>query len=149
MGRPLYSAAVHGFFFFLLFFHRLFSAVLDLMSTILPWCGLTANLECITEMCCTRLAEIQDVKIRHLRTIAQGCRAISLHLRHLSTIGKKLSNSNISSTRPHNMVNFGPLTAEIGWRVWRTPANFNRFRVLASLLHQRRSTEVNQISHDV
>jgi len=23
------------------------------------------------------------------------------------------------------MVNFGPLTAEIGWRVWGTPANFN------------------------
>jgi len=33
------------------------------------------------------------------------------------------------------MVNFGPLTAEICWRVWGTPANFNRFRVLAALLH--------------
>ena len=41
------------------------------------------------------------------------------------------------------MVNFGPLAAEIGWRVWGTPANFNGFRVLASLLHRRRSTEVN------
>ena len=29
-------------------------------------------------------------KIRHLRTIAQGCRAISLQLKHVSTIGKKL-----------------------------------------------------------
>ena len=28
-------------------------------------------------------------------------------------------------TCPHNMVNFGPLTAEIGWRVWGTPENFN------------------------
>jgi len=35
-------------------------------------------------------------------------------------------------------------TAEIGWRVWGTPANFNGYRVLASLLHRRRSTEVNQ-----
>jgi len=33
------------------------------------------------------------------------------------------------------MVNFGPLTAEICWRVWGTPANFNEFRVLAALLH--------------
>ena len=37
-------------------------------------------------------------------------------------------NSNISSTSPHNMVNFGPLMAEIGWRVWGNPANFNQFR---------------------
>ena len=52
-------------------------------------------------------------------------------------------NSNISSTCPHNMTNFGPLVAEICWRVWGTPANFNGFRVLASLLQQRRSPEAN------
>ena len=57
-------------------------------------------------------------------------------------------NSNIS-TCPHNMVNFGSLTAEICWRVWGTLANFNRFRVLASLLHRRRSTEVNKTLQDV
>jgi len=33
------------------------------------------------------------------------------------------------------MVNFGPLTAEIGSGVWGTRANFNVFRVLAALLH--------------
>jgi len=32
-------------------------------------------------------------------------------------------------------VNFGPLAAEICWRVWGTPVNFNGFRVLAALLH--------------
>jgi len=48
---------------------------------------------------------------------------------------KNLLNINISSTCPHNMVNLGLLTAEIGWRVWVTPVNFNGFRVLASLLH--------------
>jgi len=44
-----------------------------------------------------------------------------------------LLSSNISSTSPHNMVNFGTstLTAEIGWRVLGTPANFNGFRLLA------------------
>jgi len=46
-----------------------------------------------------------------------------------------LLNSNISSICPDNMVNFGQLTAEICWRVWGTPANFNGFRVLAALLH--------------
>jgi len=38
----------------------------------------------------------------------------------------------------------GPLMAEIGSGIWGTPANFNEFRVLASLLHQRRATEINQ-----
>ena len=33
------------------------------------------------------------------------------------------------------MVSFGLLPAEICWRVWGTPANFNGFRVLAALLH--------------
>jgi len=33
------------------------------------------------------------------------------------------------------MVNFDPLTAEIRWRVWGIPANFNGYRVFAALLH--------------
>jgi len=63
--------------------------------------------------------------------------------------GKNVLNSNISSICLHNIVNSGPLTAEIGWRVWGTSANFNGFRVLASLLHRRRSTDVDQTLHDV
>jgi len=38
---------------------------------------------------------------------------------------KSLLSSNISSTCPHNMVNFGPLVGEIGAVVWGTPADFN------------------------
>jgi len=45
-----------------------------------------------------------------------------------------LLSSNMSSTCPHNMVNFGPLAAEIVSLVWGTPANFNGFSVLAALL---------------
>jgi len=45
---------------------------------------------------------------------------------------------------PHNMANFGPLTAEICWRVWGTPESLNGFRVLPSLLQRRRSSEANQ-----
>jgi len=36
------------------------------------------------------LLKIQDAKNRHLGTIAQLCRTISLHLRYVSTIRKKL-----------------------------------------------------------
>ena len=48
---------------------------------------------------------------------------------------KNLLSSNISYRCPHNMVNFGPLAAEIVSLVWGTPANFNGFRVLAALLY--------------
>jgi len=47
---------------------------------------------------------------------------------------KNLLSSNISSTCADNMVNFGPLAAEIVSGVWGTPATFNGFRVLVALL---------------
>ena len=83
-------------------------------------------------------------KNRHLGTISQVCRAISLQLRHASTIEKSLLDNNTSSTCPHNMANFGPLTADIGSGVWDTPANFNGFRVLAALLHSTVVVGVSQ-----
>ena len=48
---------------------------------------------------------------------------------------KNMLSSNTCSTCPYNMVNFGPLMAEILSLVQGTPANFNGFRVLAALLH--------------
>jgi len=83
-------------------------------------------------------------KNRHLVTIPQLCRIISLQLRHVSTIGKNLLSSSISTTCPHNMVNFGPLAAEIVTLVWGTPGNFNRFRILAALLHSTLVVGVSQ-----
>jgi len=109
------------------------------------WCGLSANLECRSEMCCTRLAGNTGRKSewRKKSLSAQICRAISSQLRHVSTIRKNLLNSNISSTCPHNMVNFGPLAVEICWRVWGTPANFNGFasclRYCSDVAHRRRT----------
>jgi len=103
----------------------------------------------MSEMCCTRLAGNAGPKNRRLRTIAQLRRAMSSQLRHVSTTGKILLNISIYSRCPHNMANFGLLMAEIGWRVWGTLANFNEFRVLASLLQRRRSPEANQTLHDV
>jgi len=93
-------------------------------------------------MCCTRLAE--NTGRKKIAILAPLCRAISSQIRHVSTIGKKLLNINTSSICPHNMVNFGPITAEICWRVWGTPANFNGFRVLAALLHGTPAVGVSQ-----
>ena len=59
-------------------------------------------------------------KNRQLGTIPQLCRAISSQLRHVPyrQSEKNLLSINMSSTCPHNIVNFGPLTAEIGSGVW-------------------------------
>jgi len=95
-------------------------------------------------MWCTWLAEIQDAKChknRHLHTIAQLCPAIYSE--------KNLLSSNISPTCSHNMANFGPLAAETVSGLWGTTANFNGFRVLASLVERRCSPEANQTLHDV
>jgi len=50
----------------------------------------------------------------------------------------------MSSRCPHNIVNLGPLAAEIGLPVWGTPANFSSFRVLAALLHGSQVVGVSQ-----
>jgi len=57
--------------------------------------------------------QIQDAKSRqnrHLGTIAQLSGYIFATKARIDN-GKKLLNSNSSSTCPHNMANFGPLTA--------------------------------------
>jgi len=84
------------------------------------------NLECRSEICCTRLAadtgRKKVAKNRRLDSIAQLRRATSSQLRHASTIRKNLLSSNTSSTCSYNMVNFGPLVTEILSLVWGTPA---------------------------
>jgi len=90
------------------------------------------------------MCKIHFVSTVQLRIIAQVCRAIPSELRHVSTIGKNLLNSNTSTTCPDNMANFGLLTAEICWQLWGTPANINGFRVLAALLHGTLVVGVNQ-----
>jgi len=59
---------------------------------------------------------------------------------------KNLLSSNMSSRRPHNMVNIGPLTAENDWRVWGTPSYFSGYRVLAALglLHGSQVVGISQ-----
>jgi len=63
---------------------------------------------------------------------------------HIDNRKKNLLSSNMSSRRPHNIVNFGPLAAEIGLQVWGTPANFSGFRDLPALLHGSQVVSVSQ-----
>ena len=62
----------------------------------------------------------------------------------IDTIGKKLVMQQYVLQMSHDMVNFGPLVAEIDPVVWGTPANFHGFRVLAALLHGSQVVGVSQ-----
>ena len=100
----------------------------------------------MSEMCCTQLAEnagrkkiSKNSRSGHHRTTLLGC--VFTTKACIDNRKKNLLNS--------NMVNFGPLTAEIGLGVCSTPTDFNGFRVLLSLQRRRRSPEANQSLHDV
>ena len=82
---------------------------------------------------------MQKSPCAHHRTTLSGCIIATETCidNRKNFLNSNISSRNISSTCPHNNVNVGPLTAEIGSGVWGTPANFNGFRVLASLLHRR------------
>jgi len=128
------------------FFPRLISAVADLevYHTSSHDVALSANLECMSEMCCTRLAANTGCKKSpsvHPRTILSDY--IFATKACIGNREKNLLNSIISSTCRHNMMNVGPLMAEIGSGIWGVPTNFNGFRVLALLLHRCRSVEVS------
>ena len=91
-------------------------------------------------MRCTRLAAntgrkkiAKNRQSRHHRTTLLGY--IFATKACIDNPKKNFLSSNISSTCPHNMVNFSPLAADIVSLVWGTPGNFNGFRVLAALLH--------------
>jgi len=69
-------------------------------------------------------------KNRHLRTIAQLCRAISLQLKHISTIGKKLSKWQYLL---HMFLQYGELRPTNGWDLF------------ASLGHPSKSQPVSRL----
>jgi len=101
----LSSSSIFQFFLFSLLY--LSCRRLDVYHTSTQ-CGLSANLGCRSETCCTWLTEnTQDAKkspkIRHLRTIAQLCRVIASHLSHISTIGKKLVKQQYLPPRPYKL----------------------------------------------
>jgi len=121
----LYNRAGHYIFalWFLLFsfFPRLISAVAK---------------------CAARgLLEMQDPKnCQKFAIWALSHNFVGLYLQ----LEKNLLNSNVSPTWSHNMVNFGPLAAEICCRVWGTPAHLSGFRVLVALLQGTLAVGVSQ-----
>jgi len=82
-------------------------------------------------MCCTRLAgntgRKNDSKIVISAPSHNFVGCIFATKAYIGNRKKNLLSSNTFSTCPRNMVNFGPLAAEMGSGVWGTPANFNGF----------------------
>ena len=74
----------------------------------------------------------QNRHLHHRTTLSDNFYATKAHNDNRK---KNFLSSNISSRCCHNMVNFGPLAAEIDPVAWGIPANFNGFRVLAALMH--------------
>jgi len=79
-GHPIWQAIIFcscGFFFFLFVAYSQQSQI-GCLPYFHRWCGLSANLERMSEMCYTRLAEIQEAKITqkspsaHYRTTLSG-----------------------------------------------------------------------------
>jgi len=94
-GRSLYfdpvvsSSSFSSIFFYLLLLSSSFFLAYSQPSQIgcLPyfptWCGLSANLKCRSETCCTRLAEIYDAKDHQKFVIwAPSHNFVALYLRN-------------------------------------------------------------------
>ena len=107
------------------------------------WCGLSVNLECMSEMFCTWLAgntgAKKSPKIRHLGTITQLLSGYILATNAVSTIGKNSSNSNTFSTYPDN----GELRPTNGWDLLASlgyPSKFQRVSRLGSVTARHSSS---------
>jgi len=108
-------------------------------------------------MCCTWLAEIQDAKMMQKIAIwAPSHNFVGLCLRNWGIYRqseKYLLSSNISSTCPHNMVNFGLLAAEIDRKFGATQllstasASWPRYCTAVSSEHQPNFAAVNRERH--
>jgi len=94
---------------------------------------------------------MQDQKIAkkspsgHHRTNLSDYRGLSSQLRHAHIDNRKEPVKH--QYLPHMSSQYGefrPIAAEIYWRVWGIPANFNGFRVLAALQHVTLVVAVSQ-----
>jgi len=91
---------------------------------------------------------MQNAKNRQKFAIwAPSYKFVGLYLRKWGTYwqSEKMLNNNINTTCLHNMVNFGPLTAEICWWVWSTQqisTDFASWLRYCNDVAQRRSTKL-------
>ena len=141
-GHTYFHPVVSSFIlFFFISSPNLSGRTLDVYHTSTHGVALVRIYSCMSGMCCTRLAENtgrkNDAKTRHLGTIAQLCRVISLQLRHVSTIGKKTCYTEIS---PHMSLQYGELRPISGWDRFVSlghPSKFQRLSRLRSFVIAR------------
>jgi len=141
--RTLYFAAVVSIFFSLSSF---FLAYFQSETAFLPYfharCGLSANLECISEMHCTWLTENTGcknyAKTRHLHTIVQLCWAISLQLRYVSTIKKIVKQQYL-----HMFSQCGELQPTNSWDWLTSMGNPSKFQPVSRLGFVTAPTSLN------
>jgi len=127
------------------FFPRLLSAVADgCLPYFHTWCALSANLECMSEMCCMRLAENTGrknyAKNRHPRTIARLCRAVSSQLRHVSTMGKTLVKRQYLF---HLSSQYAELWSIYGWDLFTSLGHPSKFQRVSRLGFVTAPTSLN------
>jgi len=99
----------------------------------------------MSETCCTQLtgnAGRKKSPSAHHRTTLSGC--IFTTKARIDNRKKKLVKQQYLPHVSSQYCELGPLEAEIHWRVWGTPANFNGFCVLAALLHGSQVVGVSQ-----
>jgi len=101
-----------GFFFYLLFFVAYSQpSQIGCLPYFHTWCGLSANLGCRSETCCTRPAENAGRKNRQNSPSAHHRTTLSSYIfttkARIDNRKKNLLSSNISPTCPYNMANFG------------------------------------------
>jgi len=108
-------------------------------------CGPSANLECMSEMCCTRLAEKyrtqRSPKNRHLRTIAELRRVISSQIRHVLTIGKKTFVKH--QYLLHMSLQYGELRPTNGWDLLENLGHPSKFQRVSRLGFVTAPTSLN------
>jgi len=163
-GRPSRWALAHilvlSFSIFFLSSPNLSHCRLDVYhtSTHDVGCGLSANLERMSEMCCTWLARNagpkKSPKICHLGTIVQLSGAISSQIGHVLTTAattcmywqseKNLLNSNTSPTCPHDMVNLWRTNSWDPFRSLEHPNKFQRVSHLGSVTARHLVVGVSQ-----
>jgi len=146
--KKVFMAALHnrfehyifpcGFFFLLFSSPNLSRHTLDVCHTSTHGVALVPIKDAGLKRAARGSLKIQDAikkpEIRHLGIIAQLCLAISLKLRHILTIRKKLVKWQYLLQMSSQYGELGPLAAEIDPEMCGTPANFSGFHVLAVLL---------------
>jgi len=127
--RTLYFCPVVSFYLFLLLaWYQRSQMQIGCLPYFDTWCGLSANLECLSEMCCTRLAGNTRCKkspsAHHRTTLSGYIFATKARIDNQKNLVKQ-------QYLLHMSLQYGKFQPTSGWNrfviVWGTPADFNGF----------------------